>query len=142
MKEEELVTEYDRIIINSNSSRFFLVAMFIILAYYFGRYIDALNTYGFLESRSLRFTVGTVFSNILEAHFFNYVITAGNYVNLFIIAFSVVFGRVRSLIFAVACANALLFAGIGSGRGILIAILFFILFVFLLKKNRPYLYLP
>ncbi|WP_053954706.1 O-antigen polymerase [Inediibacterium massiliense] len=131
----DLEKSFDRYFINNKTYKIVTTLVLVLLTYYLYRYNLLLSIYGILESRSLRYGVGGVFSTAVEAHCFNYIISAFIYINMSVCAFSTLFKRIKTYSFYVSLMNVLFFSGIGAGRGTIVALLLFFFFAFIAHKN-------
>jgi len=111
-----------------------LLLLSIYLFYYFSKYNAELLIVGSSEARNMRFFVGPVFSSTIEVLFFNFIIEAVSMYLVAILAFCIVFGYIKNIIFCLTAINLYFFSGIGAGRGILINAGFAIGLLFLIKN--------
>lgn len=106
----------------------------VLLGYYSYKYLNIINTQGVLEARNLRFFVGGLFGSTFEVMFYNYLIESVSYVMLFVISFRLVWGKVDKLLLSTAILYITFFAIIGAGRGILVELGFYLVYLYLIKK--------
>lgn len=131
----DLKNSFDRYFIYNKTYKITTTSVLIILVYYSYRYNLLLSIYGILESRSLRYGVGGVFSTAIEAHFFNYIISAFIYIIMAVCAFSIVFKRINTYSFYVSLLNIIFFSSIGAGRGTIVTLLLFFFFATIVHRN-------
>lgn len=112
-----------------------LIGLSLYLFRYLVRYLEVLASMGAAEARNIRFTIGPLFGSALEVLVFNYFAEAVAVSLLVIVAFGLVLGSVRNWVFAWACVDLVLFAGIGAGRTLFVQAGLFILLLAALRGH-------
>jgi oligosaccharide repeat unit polymerase len=110
-----------------------LAALFAYLLRYYLRYREVLGDLGPAEARNIRYSIGTLFGSAAEMLVFNYVAEALAVGLAVGIAYALVLGSIRSWAFALAVADAVLFAGIGAGRTLVVQAGIFVLLLAMLR---------
>jgi oligosaccharide repeat unit polymerase len=125
-----LFENYNRKIRHNFGAKFWLLLLVVYLFYYYVKYNSAVIEMGAAEARNLRYYVGRVFGSTFEVLFYNYLVEALAIMLLVLIAYSIVLGSVKNVVFLLAVIGFGLFALIGAGRTVIInAGLFIIILV-------------
>lgn len=111
-----------------------LIIVVIILLYYWLRYRNVVQSMGSSNIRMERFLVGNVFSSGPEIIFFNYFIESFMYAANIVLAYVIIYGELKNITFILLASSVFLNAGIGSGRGPVIAVLIAIALIFFNRK--------
>jgi oligosaccharide repeat unit polymerase len=111
-----------------------LVIVFLTLIYYFFKF----NSISFLlpeDLRMQRFTVGELFSSVVELYFFNYFIEAFVYALYAIIAYMIIYNKSKNIVFIMYLLCLILYAGIGSGRGPILYLLVALCLLYFIRNK-------
>ncbi|MEI8198959.1 MAG: O-antigen polymerase [Eubacteriales bacterium] len=126
----------------STHSRFLYVALisFSIILYYYLKYRSVVQSGISTNNRMERFVVGHVFSSAKELLFFNYFIEPYIYAATIILAYLIIYGKFKNMIFWIIVLSVIFYAGIGSGRAPIIDVLIAMVLAFFIRmcdsKNK------
>lgn len=109
-----------------------LVFFSLFIYYYLLKYQKVILLYGTEDARLLRFYVGNVFSSNAEIYFYNYFVETFSIVVSIYLTFSIVLMKFTKA-FYLSMIFLYLYSSFGAGRGILIELGFYILFLYLIK---------
>ena len=107
---------------------------FVILAYYFIRYLSLSQTIPTAELRMLRFSVGPLFSSTKLLLFFNFFIEAIIFFLYAIISYQIIHRDMKNYTFVIALASLVMYAAIGSGRFPIIYLLMALVLMFFIGR--------
>lgn len=114
--ENDLSEHFDKLILKNIWVKMLMLVFTLILSIYaikFERYINSTNV---LNTRIARYYVGGVFNSTVELLFFNYVVAASRFFSMFVIAYGVIFGRIKNTLFFLSAINLFLYSFIGGSR--------------------------
>ena len=120
----------------SKKSLFFklLIILDVVLLYYYIKYGAIMSSGISSNNRIERFTVGNLFSSGIEIMIYNYAITSFVIATTIILAYMIIYGKLKKISFILLALSIFLYAGIGSGRGPVIDVLIAMVLIFFIRK--------
>lgn len=115
-EDSKLIFQYEIYLEKNKKVLACLFVCTVVLSFYAYKYSTIMSIDTFLNARNERFYVGNLFNSNLELLFYNYFITMWKYFFAFVIAFSIVYSRVKSKLFVLSLINLILYTYIGSSR--------------------------
>lgn len=113
---KELDQNFDKLILQNKKVKMLLLLFTLLLGIYAIRFSQYINSTNILNARVARYYVGGVFSSTIELLFFNYVIASSRFFAIFIIAYSVIYGRVWNSLCWLSIINLFLYSFVGGSR--------------------------
>ena len=104
------------------------------LGYYYIRYTSVIKNYGLVDVRKIRYYVGYMFSSTIEVVFYNYFIEGSSYFIIFAVAFSIVWGRIKNIVFYLLILSFFFYSAVGAGRTASVDIILNVVLLFILRK--------
>jgi len=132
--EDEISRQYDQLILKNKFITIALYFITFILVYYAIKYSTIMSIGSFLDARNERFYVGGLFGTTIELLFYNYVISAFRYLFSFVIAFSLLYNRIKTKHFLICVLDLALYAYIGASRFPVILLLVNIFFLWIIRS--------
>jgi oligosaccharide repeat unit polymerase len=129
---EDLLLKYLIELSKSKIFLFLLIFFSIFIYRYLLRYQAVILLHGSEEARTLRFYVGEVFSSSAEIYFYNYFVETFSILVTIYLAFSIVLMQFKTTFF-ISVFFLYLYSSFGAGRGIIIELGFYIIFLFIIK---------
>lgn len=114
-----------------------LIAVFLLVGYYFIRYQILSRQIPTNQLRIIRFSVGALFTSTEQLLFFNFFIEPFIFVLYAVIAYMIIYNKMKNIVFALSALTLFMYAGIGSGRLPIIYMLMSLVFMFLISKINP-----
>lgn len=124
-------------IIQNKAYKIILMGVFLLVSYYFVRYQILSRQVPTNQLRIIRFSVGALFTSTEQLLFFNFFIEPFIFVLYAVIAYMVIYNKMKNIVFILSALTLFMYAGIGSGRLPIIYMLMALVFMFLISKINP-----
>ena len=134
-QQTSLENQYMDLIINNNVIRLFIFLLTVSLIYYAYRYTSYMSDSSILYARTARFYVGYIFNSTIELLLFNYIISAGRFLLVFIISFGIIYRKYKNISFFLSILGLLLYSYIGGSRFPLVLLVMEIIVLFVIKRE-------
>lgn len=130
----DAAVEHTVFLLNGSFFKFFSFLIVLILSVYVLKFSSYILSAGFEDSRLARFEVGLIFTSVIEAMVFTYIVGGAIWFMKFAFAFSLAFRGVAASSFFLSGLACFLYLVFGGGRNILIEVAFLLMFFLLLKR--------